>query len=191
MEPHKPPNRRLWRGLAGAHAFAVEVLQECRNRVGPDFPIFFRISQFKMTDYTAKLADTPDELAAMLEPLVEAGVDVFDCSIRRFAEPAFAGSDLNLAGWAKKLSGKPTICCGGIELDANAVEFGETGIYGKTAAPSLAQLDLVCAMLDRGEFDMVALARAILGDAAWANKVRAGREAELTPFTADKMMNLS
>jgi 2,4-dienoyl-CoA reductase-like NADH-dependent reductase (Old Yellow Enzyme family) len=176
--------------VRGRTRFAVEVLQECRRRVGPDFPILMRVSQFKMTDYSARLAQTPQELGDILQPLAEAGVDAFDCSIRRFAEPTFAGSALNLAGWARKLTGKPSICCGGIGLAADAVDFGTAGAYGKTASPSTAQLDQVCEMLARGDFDMIALARAILGDAAWANKVRDGREAELTPFTADRMMSL-
>ena len=171
--------------------FGVEVVQECRRRAGPDFPIFMRISQFKMMDYTARLAETPAALADLLEPLVDAGVDAFDCSIRRFWQPAFAGSDLNLAGWVKKLSGKPTMACGGVGLGEGSASFGDTGVYGKTASSSLAELDRLCEMLERGEFDMVAVARAILGDAHWAAKVRRGLEHELKPFTAAQMMTLS
>jgi 2,4-dienoyl-CoA reductase-like NADH-dependent reductase (Old Yellow Enzyme family) len=167
------------------------VLKQVRQRVGPDFPIFMRISQFKMMDYTARLAETPQELAAFLEPLADAGVDLFDCSIRRFHQPAFDGSDLNLAGWVKKLSGKPTMCCGGIGLGSGAVDFGDANAYKVIAESSLSEVDKVCAMLDRGEFDLVSLARAILGDPAWPAKVRQGREAELTPFTAEQMLRLS
>jgi len=171
--------------------FAVEVLEECRRRVGPDFPIFMRISQFKMTDYTARLAETPQVLAEIVEPLAEAGVDVFDCSVRRFWQPAFAGSDLNLAGWVKKLSGQPTMCCGGVGLADDTADFGDAGVYGKTANTSLAQLDRLCEMMAREEFDLVSVARAILGDPAWAAKVRRGEEAALKPFTPELMMTLS
>jgi 2,4-dienoyl-CoA reductase-like NADH-dependent reductase (Old Yellow Enzyme family) len=171
--------------------FAVEVLEECRRRAGPDFPIFMRISQFKMTDYTANLADTPQQLEEILEPLANAGVDVFDCSLRRFWQPAFAGSDLNLAGWVKKLSGKPTMCCGGVGLDDNTADFGDAGVYGKTAAASLAQLDRLCEMMEREEFDLVSVARAILGDPAWPAKVRRGQEHTLIPFTPQLMMTLT
>ncbi len=171
--------------------FAVEILDEIRRRVGPEFPIFLRISQFKMSDYTARLADTPQELAEFLEPLADAGVDVFDCSLRRFWQPAFAGSDLNLAGWVKRISGKATLCCGGVGLGESAASFGDPGVYGKTASSSLAELDRLCEMLERGDFDLVSLARAMLGDAEWALKVRQGREHELKPFTAELMMRLS
>ena len=171
--------------------FAVEVLGEIRSRVGPDFPIFMRISQFKMMDYTARLADTPDHLAQWLEPLADAGVDLFDCSLRRFQQPAIEGSALNLAGWVKKLTGKPTLCCGGVGLGTGAVDFGDANAYKTTASASLSELDVLCDMLDRGDFDLVSVARAILGDAAWPKKVREGREHALKPFTADLMMALS
>ncbi len=170
---------------------AVEVLEECRRQVGPDFPIFMRISQFKMSDYTARLADSPQELAQFLEPLADAGVDVFDCSLRRFWQPAFMGSDLNLAGWVKRITGKATLCCGGIGLGESSASFGDAGVYDKAASSSLAELDRLCEMLDRGDFDLVSLARAMLGDAEWAMKVRQGREHELKPFTAERMMKLS
>ncbi|MEJ0041446.1 MAG: hypothetical protein WDM81_04245 [Rhizomicrobium sp.] len=48
--------------------------------------------------------------------MIDAGVDIFHCSTRRFWEPEFEGSDLNLAGWTKKLSGKPTISVGSVTL---------------------------------------------------------------------------
>jgi 2,4-dienoyl-CoA reductase-like NADH-dependent reductase (Old Yellow Enzyme family) len=178
-------------GLRERTRFAVEVLGEIRSRVGPDFPVFMRISQFKMMDYTARLAETPQQLADLIEPLADAGVDLFDCSLRRFQQPAFDGSDLNLAGWVKKLSGKPTLCCGGVGLGAGSVDFGDADAYNATATASLSELDVLCDMLDRGDFDLVSLARAILGDAAWPKKVREGREHALKPFTADLMMALS
>lgn len=171
--------------------FAVEIVQECRHRVGAAFPLFMRLSQFKMTDYTAQLARTPQELARFLEPLVDAGVDVFDCSQRRIAQPTFAGSELNFAGWVKKLAGVPTISCGGVGLHRSAAEFGTPGVYGMKAAPSAEQLEQLCERLERGEFDLVSVARAMLGDAQWAAKVARGADAELAPFTAELMTTLA
>src|SRR3546814_6713213 len=69
-----------------------------RHRTAPDFPIMFRFSQWKLQNYGARLVDTPEELATFLQPLTDAGVDIFDCSQRRFWEAEFTGSDLNLAG---------------------------------------------------------------------------------------------
>jgi 2,4-dienoyl-CoA reductase-like NADH-dependent reductase (Old Yellow Enzyme family) len=170
--------------------FAAEIVAECRHRVGANFPLFMRISQFKMTDYTAQLARTPADLERFLAPLVDAGVDVFDCSQRRIAQPAFADSDLNLAGWVKKLSGCPTSSCGGVGLSSDAATFGTAGVYGMQAKPSAAQLDQLCERLDRGEFDLVSVARAMLGDAQWAAKVARGADHELQPFRAELMTTL-
>lgn len=58
----------------------------------------------------------PEELSELLGVLSDAGVDVFDASARRFGDAAFEGSDLTLAGWARKLTGKPTMAIGGIGL---------------------------------------------------------------------------
>lgn len=170
--------------------FAVEIVEECRRRVGARFPIFMRISQFKMTDYTAQLASTPIQLTRFLEPLVDAGIDVFDCSQRRIAEPTFADSDLNFAGWVKKLSGRPTISNGGVGLSKDAASFGTAGVYGMQAAPSVAQLQQLCERMERGEFDLISVARAMLGDAQWAAKVARGADHELQPFRAELMMLL-
>jgi 2,4-dienoyl-CoA reductase-like NADH-dependent reductase (Old Yellow Enzyme family) len=170
--------------------FAAEIVAACRAAVGPDFPIVMRISQFKMTDYDARLAETPDELARLIEPIAAAGVDCFDCSQRRYFRPEFSDSPLNFAGWVKKLSGKPTIGGGGIGLAKTSLEYGETNIYATVAPTAIDHLDDVREKLARGEFDMVSLGRAILGDPAWAHKVREGRHAELTPFKPELMMSL-
>jgi hypothetical protein len=42
-----------------------------------------------------------------------------DDSQRRFWESEFEGSDLNLAGWTKKLTGKPTVTVGSVGLSGD------------------------------------------------------------------------
>ena len=64
--------------------FAVDIVKGIRQKCGPDFPIILRYSQWKQQDYSAKLANTAEELEAFLKPLVDAGVDIFHCSTRRF-----------------------------------------------------------------------------------------------------------
>jgi 2,4-dienoyl-CoA reductase-like NADH-dependent reductase (Old Yellow Enzyme family) len=54
--------------------FAVEIIRACRCAVGPDFPIIFRYSQWKRRPFSAKLVETPEQLAQFLFPLVGAGV---------------------------------------------------------------------------------------------------------------------
>ncbi|MGK5497429.1 12-oxophytodienoate reductase, partial [Streptomyces sp. URMC 125] len=102
--------------IASRTRFAAEIVAACRAAVSDAFPIVFRTSQWKMSDYRARLAETPQELEAVLAPLAEAGADVFHCSTRRYWLPEFEGSDLNLAGWAKKLTGRPVITVGSVGL---------------------------------------------------------------------------
>lgn len=158
--------------------FTCEVLQAVRRRVGPDFSIILRFSQWKQQDYGARLATTPAELAAFLEPLTASGVDIFHCSTRRFWEPEFEGSDLNLAGWTKNVTGKPTITVGSVGLkghdftDAFRGESAEVGEFGELES-----------RLRRAEFDLVAVGRALITDPQWPIKVRDKRFSELAPFT--------
>jgi 2,4-dienoyl-CoA reductase-like NADH-dependent reductase (Old Yellow Enzyme family) len=165
--------------------FAVEVIEACRRAVGLEFPIVLRFSQWKGNDYTAKLAETPALLEQFLAPLVHAGVDIFHCSTRRFWEPEFEGSDLNLAGWTKKLTGKPTITVGSVGLDG---DFMSLFTEGKGA--SNAKIDGLIERLEREEFDMVAVGRALLVDPAWANKIRDDLTTELIPFTSEAVKTL-
>jgi 2,4-dienoyl-CoA reductase-like NADH-dependent reductase (Old Yellow Enzyme family) len=161
--------------------------------VGPKFPIQLRFSQWKLQDYAARLATTPDELGRFLEPLAAAGIDAFHCSTRRFWEPEFEGSDLNLAGWTKKITGKPTTTVGSVSLE---VDF--TVSLGRAPAPKTdgngagraAHMDRLVEMLARGDFDLVAVGRAILADPAWAAKVRENHINELNSFTPEVLKTL-
>ena len=117
--------------LVARTRFAVEVIREIRSQVSPEFPVCLRFSQWKLQDYTAKLAQNPAELESFLAPLAAAGVDLFHCSQRRFWEPEFEGSRLNLAGWTRKLTGKPTVTVGSITLNE---EFTRTFQSADTAA---------------------------------------------------------
>lgn len=168
--------------------FAVEIIEASRAAVGDDFPIIFRFSQWKQQDYTARLANTAQELERFLLPLSAAGVDLFHCSTRRFWEPEFEGSDLNLAGWTRKLTGKPCITVGSVGLNADFIPApGEASF--KEAEP--ANLDELERRLAADEFDLVALGRALIANPEWPNMVRAGRSDELRPYTQDMLAALA
>ncbi len=157
--------------------FAAEILRAVRTAVGPDYPVIIRLSQWKQQDFAARLAQTPQEMEAWLRPLADAGADIFHCSQRRFWEPEFEGSDLNFAGWAKKLIGKPTITVGSVGLTGEFIAaFG-----GESSKP--ASLDELLRRLDRGDFDLVAVGRALINDPQWVQKIRDGRQAELMDFS--------
>lgn len=165
--------------------FAADIIAATRERVSPDFPVVLRFSQWKVDHYNAKIAETPDELQAMLTPLVEAGVDAFHASGRRYWEPEFpeSGSDLNVGGWTRKLSGKPVITVGSVGLDT---VFDPATL----ASTNVASVEGLAERLERDEFDLVAVGRALLADPEWSRKVLDGREAELIPFTREALTTL-
>jgi len=161
--------------------FAAEVVRECRRRTSPDFPIMFRFSQWKLQDYNAKTVQSPAELEAFLAPLVDAGVDIFDCSERRFWLPVFEESSLNLAGWTRELSGKPVVTVGSVGLDK---EMSET-FAGETSLP--ASLEKLFTRLDADEFDLVGVGRALIGDPEWATKARKNALETVQPFSPEAL----
>ncbi|MET9081177.1 NADH:flavin oxidoreductase [Streptomyces sp. NPDC004237] len=165
--------------------FAAEIVAAVRDSVSADFPVLFRYSQWKSDNYDARLAESPEELEAILTPLAAAGVDVFHASTRRYWLPEFEGSDLNLAGWTKKLTGKPTITVGSVGLDGDFIK----GFMGEGSP--VKGIDDLLDSLERDEYDMVAVGRALLQDPEWASKVLAGRTEELSAYDAAALKTLS
>ncbi len=170
-----------WKGRT---RFGCEIVRRTRKIVGPDYPLIIRLSQWKQQDFAASAAQTPQEFGEWLGPLVDTGVDIFHMSQRRFWEPAFDGSDLNAAGWAKKLTGKPSISVGSVGLSG---EF--TATYGGEVSKP-ASLDALIDRMERGEFDLIAVGRALLNDPEWAVKVREGRLEELKDFSKEALATL-
>lgn len=170
--------------------FAGELIAAIRQRVGADFPIILRWSQWKLQNYHAKLADSPQLLERFLTPLVDAGVDIFHCSTRRYWEPEFEGSSLNLAGWTKKVTGKPTITVGSVGLNASFVDEEKRGMVDAAEVNAGSMLDDLQARLANEEFDLVAVGRALLQDPEWVIKVRNGRFSELEDYSKDVLTTL-
>ncbi|MCF1598071.1 NADH:flavin oxidoreductase [Streptomyces muensis] len=165
--------------------FAAEIVAAVRERVSAEFPVIFRYSQWKQEAYQARLAETPEELEAILAPLAAAGVDAFHASTRRYWLPEFDGSDLNLAGWTKKLTGKPTITVGSVGLDGEFLG----AFVGKGS--EVKGIDDLLDRLEAEEFDFVAVGRALLQDPEWAAKVLDGRFGELAAYDAASLKTLS
>ncbi|NKI40698.1 NADH:flavin oxidoreductase [Streptomyces physcomitrii] len=166
-------------------SFAAEIAAAVREKVSPEFPVIFRYSQWKQEAYEARLAESPEELEAILAPLAAAGVDAFHASTRRYWIPEFDGSDLNLAGWTKKLTGKPTITVGSVGLDGDFI-----GAF-QGEGSSVKGIDDLLDRLEREEFDMVAVGRALLQDPEWAAKVLGDRFGDLKPYDAVSLKSLS
>jgi 2,4-dienoyl-CoA reductase-like NADH-dependent reductase (Old Yellow Enzyme family) len=166
----------------------AEVVRAVRDAVGPDFAIVFRYSQWKAGNYRAQLADDPAELGEVLLPLADAGVDVFHVSTRRHWLPAFpdleeggaAGphATRGLAGWTKQVTGKPVITVGAVGVDTVFASDGST-----VDVPIEQRLDILVEQFESGEFDVVAMGRALLADPAWVEKMSAGTPELVTAFS--------
>jgi 2,4-dienoyl-CoA reductase-like NADH-dependent reductase (Old Yellow Enzyme family) len=171
--------------------FAAEVVAACRRAAGPDFAIILRFSQWKSLEYGARLFETPGDLEKALAPLATAGVDALHCSQRRFWEAEFADSELNLAGWTRKLTGKPTISVGSVLLDAdfkNAIEPSKGGAAaGNVTSERLSQL---LGMMERDEFDLIAIGRALIANPQLPRKLREGTLDGLTAFSKETLETL-
>lgn len=166
--------------------FAAELVRAVRQAVGPDFPVIFRFSQWKLQDYDARLAATPGELERILTPLADAGVDIFHASTRRFWTPEFAGSDLNLAGWAHKLTGLPSISVGSVGLNGDFLDQ----LMGESKGSAIGSLDSLARRMEADEFDLIAVGRALITDPSWPSKIREGRFDELRPFEKSQLSEL-
>jgi 2,4-dienoyl-CoA reductase-like NADH-dependent reductase (Old Yellow Enzyme family) len=167
--------------------FAVEVIQAVREAVGPDFPVILRWSQWKPQDYATKLVDTPNKLEQFLQPLSDAGVDIFHCSQRRFWEPEFDGSDLNLAGWTRKVTGKPAISVGSVGLDADFIPLPGEATFREAEPASLEELER---RMTANEFDLIAVGRAMLANSDWADLIKNEKINDLHPFRKEHLLAL-
>lgn len=171
-----------WGGdRARRSAFPAELVRRIRAAIGPDLPIFFRFSDWKQQDFRARLAENPEELAEVLCPLAEAGVDVFDASVRYFDKAAYPGSQMNLAGWAKQVTGKLSMAVGGIGVNKGMFD-GDQGVAATD------NIGLLLARFERGEFDLVAAGRVLIGDATWPQRLARKEQPEpFDPATLDRL----
>jgi 2,4-dienoyl-CoA reductase-like NADH-dependent reductase (Old Yellow Enzyme family) len=158
--------------IADRVRFPAEIVRMIRAECGPDFLISLRFSQWKEVDYSAKVAADQTELERMTTILRDAGVDVLHCSTRRFWEAEWDGDRKNLAGWVKALSGLPTITVGSVGLDTDVMTtFIEAKDPGSRVGEAIVDLEK---RLAAGEFDLVAVGRALIGDPDFVKKLESG-----------------
>ncbi len=162
--------RDRWGGdIAACSQFAAATVRAVRAAVGPDLPIFFRFSQWKLQDVGARLANTPADLERILQPIAESGVDVFDVSERNFDTPAFDGSALCLAGWTRRVTGCLTMAVGSVGLSKGLFD-------SRQSSPDfLDNLGALVARFDNQEFDLVAVGRMLIANPDWVRRVRLGQ----------------
>ena len=132
--------------------------------------------------FCSKEQDIP--WSQFLAPLSEAGVDIFHCSTRRFWEPEFDGSPLNLAGWVKQITGKPTISVGSVGLSEEFIATYQEG------TAEVAGIEELLARMAADEFDLIAVGRALLANPDWPKVIRMGDIDKLQTFNKEQLAEL-
>lgn len=168
--------------LAERARFPAEIAAAIRAEVGRDFIISFRFSQFKEADYTARIAETPEDLRDMLAVMRKAGVDVFNVSARRFYQPAWPerNDHLGFAGWAKSLTDAAVISVGSVGLDKDWTQ--DLLDNQDPGARVLRDLQEVARCVEAGEFDLIGVGRTQIANWDFVKKVREGRLDEIQLF---------
>ena len=95
-----------------------------------------------------------------------------------------SGCDLNFPGWAKKLTGRPTITVGSLGWSGEFI-----AAFGSESSKPASQ-DEPLRRFDRGYFDLVVVGRALISDLDWTLKVRDGRMDELSDFAPAALAEL-
>jgi 2,4-dienoyl-CoA reductase-like NADH-dependent reductase (Old Yellow Enzyme family) len=144
-----------------------------------------RFSQWKQQDFEARLVSSPDELTQLLVPIVNSGLDYLHASNRRYWEKEFKESENNLAYWAQKISGLPTIAVGSVGLEST----GESFVNMSTHAQPV-NIDQAISDVSEKKYDMVAVGRALLADPDWVIKMREGRLNEISPYNEQVLAEL-
>lgn len=170
--------------IEGRTRLPAEIVRGIRAACGDDFVISFRFSQWKEKDYAARIAADSTELGAILLSLRAAGVDMLHASTRRFWKPEWPESDLNLAGWAKAVSGLPTATVGSVGLTFDVTD----SFAGRDGDAAIEQgLRELVQRFERDEFDLISVGRSQIADPQWVSKVRAGEWDRIRTFTREHL----
>jgi 2,4-dienoyl-CoA reductase-like NADH-dependent reductase (Old Yellow Enzyme family) len=172
------------RSLAERARYSAEIVAGIRAAVGADFVISYRFSQFKEVDYGAVVADSPEDLKAMLALLRARGVDLFNVSSRRFFKPEWPDSphpEFTIAEWVKSMTDAVVMTCGsvGVNVEMFANLFDDEEPSELTLERDLRFL---AERVGRGSLDLVGVGRMHIANNDFVNKVREGRYRELALF---------
>ena len=188
-------NRRSLGAFADWQRFGIELVKEIRRRADISYPIMYRIDLSLALNETYgkrmhtvkslrkfKNERTVEQTLDYMAALVEAGVDMFDVDLGCYDNwwlphpPGFMppGCFLEISKIVKDYFAENKICSNaGMDVPVVAV--------GKLGYPDLAEQ----ALRDK-KCDMIMLARPLLADPQWPNKVYAGKIDEICPCIGDQ-----
>jgi len=171
LSPYSNRRTDRWGGdLAGRARLAVEAVRAVRKAVGPDYPISCRLHSQENLEGGMSTEDS----IYFAKALEAAGVDLLDLSgIGTSSMGDWEGRPfLNSSSLLPK--GAPGGSFGASAGRVKAAVGIPVITVGKLAEPGAAQ-----AVLDRGQADLVALARPLIADPLVAEKLLTGRDAEI------------
>lgn len=148
--------------------FPAAVVHAVRLAIGPDIPLLYRFSIHSDDPAASDNPVTPDSLERLIGALEAEGVDMWDISCFKESRRGYFGTNVFLSDWVKRFSNKPRIVAGNLLTPQEASQY----ILG-------------------GHAEGVALARALIGDAEWANKARSGGADEIRPVSDDHRAQLT
>lgn len=142
--------------VRGRARFAIEIIREIRNRLGPDFPLSFKISAQEFVPNGL----TVEESIEILKLLVKEGIDVVQVSAGNDATPEWIAQPMFMkkacladsAGAIKKALNIPVMAVGRINDPLVAEEI-----------------------LAQGKADLVCIGRGLLADPELPKKAKDGR----------------
>ena len=183
-------NHRKLGKYSNFETFGIDMIKEIRRRVGPHYPIMYRIdlSLALNATYKNKMDSvnplkkfknerTPEQTLKYMKNLVEAGVDMFDVDIGCYDNwwlphpPASmpSGCFLDIAEIAKSY------------FETNGIKSNKGLPVPVVAVGKLGYPDLAEKALRDNKCDMVMLGRPLLADAEWCNKAYKGDVKSIRP----------
>lgn len=175
--------------LAERARYPSEIVRAVRAEVGPGYPISFRFSQWAEVDYGARTIPTPEDLAAMVRIMEDAGANCFHASCRRYYKPEWPDRDpyLTLAAWTKTFTSLPVINVGSVGLDTDGLE----DLFENRSPKLVMERDLpdVARRISGSEFDFIGIGRAQIANPDFAAKVKRGQIDQLILFDKTKHLN--
>ncbi len=146
--------------VAGRTRFAREIVEEIRNRVGPEYPLSFKISAEEYVDSGL----TTEQSIDILKILLQAGIDVVQVS---------AGTDVT-----------PEWICQPMFMDKGCLADSASRVKRALDIPVMAvgrinDPQIANDIIEMDKADLVCIGRGLLADPEMPNKAKQGRSDEI------------